>query len=1008
MTNNNYSSSYQNVNADVITDVIAEWRESTVDDSLTLANVTDKANPWDLLMYSDRLPRTNIGRLSLGFLRKYRPLDNGGWWVSGVDPLTGEDRLWGQFKPITPRRDRNGKPIKYEAPPKEPTEPIFLRVPQEIQKRISSTLNHTVQSDRDFWAEVIEKNLPIIVTEGTKKSGAILCAGYPAISLPGVWNGRKKEDITELPYLDPLLQPFATKGRTIYFAYDQDDRAKTVENVTKAMIETGKLFRKAGCEVKVIQWDKSKGKGVDDFIASSGRKAFRKRVAKAVDLGVIEQIHRYRQNKKQQYRLKKLSYPANKTIDQRYLEDVSIPSDEPLVCIKSAKGTGKTERVKKLVEPRINEGNKTLVVTHRNQLGIAICDRIGVPHVDNIKAFPEGDLFGLGLCVDSMHIASRARFNPDHYKGATVFIDEVEQVIWHLLNSSTKVKDKRQEIIDNLIKLLYNCVAYEGQIIIADADLSWIAIDFIKGLIKYGFDRYGEESDTIDSSHVHPWILENLYQGEGYLCNVYQGFTPYGLFTNCLEAINNGEKALILVDGQKHKSKWGTRTLERTITELFPEKKVLRIDQSSVGDESHPAYCISANVNAVIADYDVVIASPTICTGISIDTVDHFDGVWGIFQGVLDTNTVRQFLMRLRDLVPRHIWARPYSNSKVGNGAYSPRELSTMEHKKTRALLKALQIADSDSFDLCDEQIPQRTWARIGARINLGMGDYRQSIIDDLITEGHDVLELAPTDSEADKITQAVVDDARNSNYFDHCQAVATADSPNDIKHQELKQKNGKTQEEQDQEQKGDIERFYLTDEVTPELVANDDDGFGGQIKLHYYLSLGNIFVKDRDRAVVNKHLHEGRLYAPDVNKPTQTLKVHALKMLGFEQLLEKGKEWTKETPELVEIAKKCKQISKQVKAILGITITDSDTPIAIAQKLLGKIGAKLRYLERRGDGRNSKRVRVYGSPISKFASTPYYIDEDQGEDLDADGRFDIFQRWYDRDIARQSEEAVA
>ena len=47
------------------------------------------------------------------------------------------------------------------------------------------------------------------------------------------------------------------------------------------------------------------------------------------------------------------------------------------------------------------------------------------------------------------------------------------------------------------------------------------------------------------------------------------------------------------------------------------------------------------------------------------------------------------------------------------------------------------------------------------------------------------------------------------------------------------------------------------------------------------------------------------------------------------------------------------------IKAALNIMLSEKDTPIAIAQKLLRKIGVKLEYLRR--EGSDGHRVRVYG-----------------------------------------------
>ena len=122
------------------------WHEwivgSQIDPEIAALNLRSLSGStaYDYLLYSDKLPRRNDGRLSQGFLTSYRHLEQGGWWSSGVDILspTLEASLWGCFKPDTPRLNLDkGKPIKYEHPPKVDTEIFALRVTNSIWDRIA-------------------------------------------------------------------------------------------------------------------------------------------------------------------------------------------------------------------------------------------------------------------------------------------------------------------------------------------------------------------------------------------------------------------------------------------------------------------------------------------------------------------------------------------------------------------------------------------------------------------------------------------------------------------------------------------------------------------------------------------------------------------------------------------------------------------------------------------------------------------------------------------------------
>ncbi|NJL51769.1 MAG: DUF3854 domain-containing protein [Hydrococcus sp. SU_1_0] len=140
-----------------------------------------------------------------------------------------------------------------------------------------------------FWEWVLaHPEIPLVVTEGAKKVGAILTAGYVAIALPGIFNGyRQPKDewgrSSALPSLIPQLEVLAEGGRDIYFAFDQDTKPKTIANVNTAITKTGKLLAKKGCKVKVITWSQPE-KGVDDLIATHGEDAFHTAYNTAEDL----------------------------------------------------------------------------------------------------------------------------------------------------------------------------------------------------------------------------------------------------------------------------------------------------------------------------------------------------------------------------------------------------------------------------------------------------------------------------------------------------------------------------------------------------------------------------------------------------------------------------------------------------------------------------------------------------------------------------------------------------
>jgi predicted P-loop ATPase len=169
----------------------------------------------------------------------------GGWFVSGIEPKTGNQTyVGGQFKPDKP----TGTGQKYLGISDSAANPLFLNT-----------------GDKDYWKNIIDDKSPIIITEGAKKAGALLTIGLPAISLSGVSTGQK------LGRLRADLLPFFGVGRRVYLCFDSDIMTK--KPVQQALDKLGRLISEKGAMVSVINLPQAQ-KGVDDFIVANGASAF--------------------------------------------------------------------------------------------------------------------------------------------------------------------------------------------------------------------------------------------------------------------------------------------------------------------------------------------------------------------------------------------------------------------------------------------------------------------------------------------------------------------------------------------------------------------------------------------------------------------------------------------------------------------------------------------------------------------------------------------------------------
>jgi hypothetical protein len=995
----------------IFPDHYQEFVASRIDPEIIALNFRSLKDdvPYEYLCYG--LPdseRRNDGRLRDKWLKRYRHTEWGGWWCSGVDLIQGQVSDWGCFKPDRPfvpqLGDKTGKIIKYEHPPKVQTGIFALRIPWEIGLKIacrlglsqeySQRINTTDLSreDKGFWPWAIALNLPLVLTEGAKKAGSLLSAGYAAIALPGIWNGvRTPKDQygskIGKAHLIPELSLFATQGRKIYFAFDCGDlKLSTRQQVEKARLTTAWQFKLKDCQCFNILWDGTQGKGCDDFVALCGEEAFHQAYKNAPPLTYEDDYNQ-------------LTHEPHLQLNCRYLQGFEIRSDQRLIMVKSPKGTGKSVWVgRDIIEPILQNFNgdspRILPLTHRVQLGLQAAQVFGIPYISEVSDWGRDDLFGYGLCFNSLHPYGQGRFVPSDWYGCIVIIDEVEQALWELL-SSPKIK-YRVEILNNLRQVL----RHASRVIACDADLSDVSVNLLSQLV-------GEPAYIIQNDYTEP---DNTYT-----------FTHLGdkdaseLVTHLEQHLQQGGKAYVAVSAQKLQSRWSSQALELYFRDAFPNLRILRVDAETVADKEHPAFGCVEHLNEVLPYYDLAIVTSVIETGVSFTVKNHFTAVYGIFTGVQAPNSVRQALIRVRDTtIPRFFFAAERSRRFVGNGATSVKRFSKGLYARGRAIKTSAvhnslinQLNEAAVTHKLDWQLQRdflRAYSQIACRVNQGMRDYRAAILAGLANEGH--RQIIPDDDEPPQETKHLKEQLKllqQQQLRTYYAEIAAQDSLDDLAYAKLERQAAKTRTERLQYIKAQLERRYLGLPITPELIAKDDKGWYNQIYTHYLLTNGFEFLEDVETRKYWRITQQPSSWLPDdAYAFLAPHKVRMLKALGIDELFEFQDVFYDSSPLIQRIANIARRNRSALADHFNIRINPDPkkhSNIKVVNSLLRLIGYRLPYLGKRGP--RGHQVRYYGRPGANF------LTDEQGKLIveagnclpQSDGREAFFAVRYDRDF---------
>ncbi len=942
-------------------------------------------NAYEYLLISDQLPRTNTGMIKSAWLQRYNHITEGGWWCSGLDPLNNWQKMeWGCFKPNQPRQNQKGKSIKYEHPPSTPTRIFCLRISLQIWQQVGQrynlslpeniTINHDGEAE-GFWAWVIKNKISIVICEGVKKAAALLTQGYVAIAVPGINSGYRviKDEFGKVTrrQLIPDLALFTTTKRDFYICFDFETQAKKIAAVNNAISQLGYLFQQQNCPVKVVELP-GKEKGVDEFIIAKGATAFDKIYRQSIDLDIyIAQSKPHTE----------LTIPAALTVNRPYLGKIAFPTSG-LVGVKSAKGTGKTTALQSIVQQAKSHNQPVLLITHRIILGRFLCEKIGIKwgieqEVWSIEAdelpltCPLEITPSLGLCVDSIW-----KLKPEDWQGAILILDEVEQSLWHLLNSNT-CKQKRVKILRIFQQLISTVLTTGGLIIAQDADLSDVSLEYLQ---------------TLAGIRLTPWVVVNEWKpAKGWDTTFYDSPNPTPLIHQLELDLIAGRKCYVTTDSRC--GRYSCETIERYLKERlqklrkeFPETLV--VSSHTTNTPGHAAVDFISAINQKITEYDTIFVTPSLGTGISID-VQHFDRVYGIFQGVIPDSEARQALARVRDDVPRIIWCAKRGIGLIGSGSTNYRLLSHWyqeNQKENLALLSPLHKIDVD-LPLVYDPIHLRTWAKLSARVNASIRLYRQSMQDGLITDGHQIqmrsnevqnnilrdlrlaffatessdfenrkrliLEIVKVQKDWEQSRQKAkeikrkIKDIKQQNQLASANSVATAKDIDYVEYEQLLTKHSLSNGERHQVGKYILKQRYGI-VVTPQLKIQDEKGYYGQLLIHYYLTHESEYFHVKDQQEWSQQLlwGEGKVFLPDLR--TYTLKVEAMRALGMLQFLETERVFSENNADLIWLKNVALQSSRHIKRALGIDLVrgkESVAGIKILNRLLGLLGLKLQQV---------------------------------------------------------------
>lgn len=780
-----------------------EWRKSRVHPKIIEMNVRSYCGQTALELMTEtaiagvQKVTSYITAPAQRILDKFAHVVDGGWWVSGLDPLNQWQRMeWGQFKPDRSRA-KPGQPsdvIKYESPYKAQARCILLEVPAEVAGKVYRRYGIApteAEQQQGFWHCVWLHNIPIVLCEGAKKAGLLLSLGYAAIALPGIWMARRKQPV---PHLIPEIEYFATAGRVMIFCFDQDWKTTTRQDVARAIKATSTLLAAKGCHSRVALWYPDQGKGIDDVVLRGNRvvqqimdctETIENWIAQEPER--MRMIHQLRQRQewaeRQQIYARRAwqhirSFTPSATVQQQYV-DVSLEEilQYDIYALKSDLGTGKTEAFRRLLQ---QWPGGVIIIGYRNSLLLNQCSRFADfyhLHEDNAFGLIRDPNSRIACCVESL-----VHFYDQDFDGKLIIIDESQSLIKHGLQSST-LNGRRERCLQKLSAALQR-----GRAVLPwDGNNSDTVVDYMAQLRGEGCRVYKLNNEHQAAKLSIELVSTTTEDGQlrlrdqsPVLQKIYTTLESAGyLSSSAARAI------VILSDSQRL-----CQALDRKLS--GDGYRVLRIDSKTVSTPAVKQFLCGCSdqpdpeaPDRYLASHpiDVLILSPTAESGINIAIKQYFFKGFAFFHGIIDSQTQKQFLRRVRDCCHWMVWCQEYTTLESDESLRSPfvRHL----HEQLIAYLRgdaecALEGSERQAFAVqWLEQVQQKhdshlqTYLQFAAARNYERTHTRACFQQSMIDDGHEVtvVEMQPEEDISADI-QAIKHDLIESD----AQAIFAAD----------------------------------------------------------------------------------------------------------------------------------------------------------------------------------------------------------------------------------------
>lgn len=649
-----------------------------------------------------------------------------------------------------------------------------------------------------------------------------------------------------------------------------------------------------------------------------------------------------------------------KTLDQftsdvqyraRYLQPVEL-NKAKFIFVKSEKGTGKTTFVQSL----LNDGTlaheaRILNIGHRRTLLAEAANKLGLEYYGDYAENPDelSRQRRLSITVDSL-----VKLNTTMIHEIDVLIlDETVQVLRHLMGAT--VAEARQSIQSILSYL----VRKAKRVICLDADLNDVAVDFLRAMAP------SESALRVQNTYTEVNRPIWRYNSKG------------AILERAKEAVLSGESVYVACTTKKD-----AQGIYDMLSESGAKARLVTSDETAEADTQ----AFIRNINEEIKQYSLVVASPSLGTGIDITTpIDHVFLV-GSEHLELSHTDLLQAMSRVRNPGETHAWVHSQTQALETN----PDKLVQSQLSLGRFLLEIEEDTGERLVLRNDYEIAyMNLWSKLQALKNESLRNLYGAFWAHLERQEWDIQDGTSNKQKANEATATLKAciEVRKEN---SAKAILEA---KDITAEEysamMARPNEQTPTDKDAIAKYVLGEIYCTDTVTEDIVFHYQSGYGAE----QIYSLFDLRFAKADHLKHTDQLALGKTHITD--NPARSYKAYIRNLIltaafgtdDIDAIIHGEAETGFDTEASLKAL--LKSHGGAIRSVLGLTGKGQN----LLSDTLKQLGLKLGKPKQKRHTESKKRVRVYrvdvmANPTAYEAATRRYQKATESDLADATAQF--------------------